>query len=343
MCLCRLELTKVDSVTQWLIDLRSLTDSECGCVLQGKSLTADSSEIVFSPPKLISGQFHWLIGFGTLCTVNYAWWNLKNKADSWLLFFGRFSQQSQVLSLIFIVFHFISQIVRLAHGVDSDHCFWYPGHNICAHLTACQLLLCAVRQIRSIRRSLPRSALSALATLFILSRVDYCNVVLAGLPQCELQRLQTVLSAAARLTADVHKYDHVTPLLEGLHWLPVPERIIYKLCTLTFRCLNGSALHYLSELLQPVTDLESRQRLWSSSSQLAVPCMWCSTITDHAFTVADCHHWNNWRNFWNLIYLKLHLHIRTVSNCKALSKQLVLPSALYKLSVYITLHLHHKK
>jgi len=142
-----------------------------------------------------------------------------------------------------------------------------------------------------------------------MTRFDYCNVVLAGLPQCDLQQLQTVVNAAARLTAGAQKYDHVTPLLKGLHWLRVPERITYKLCALTFRCLNGLAPQYLSELLQPVTDLESRQRLRSSStSQLVVPCMRKSTIGDRAFTVGahgtvclthctDCHHWNNSRNF----------------------------------------------
>ena len=51
----RLELTRFDSVTQWLVDIRSLTDSECQCVLQGKSLTVDNTETVASPPKLIGG------------------------------------------------------------------------------------------------------------------------------------------------------------------------------------------------------------------------------------------------------------------------------------------------
>jgi len=152
----------------------------------------------------------------------------------------------------------------------------------------------ALRQIRSIRRSLPRSALSTLATSFIMTRVDYCNVVLAGLPQCELQRLQTVVNAAARLTAGAQKYDHVTPLLKDLHWLRVPERITFKLCALAFRCLNNSAPQYLSELLQPVADLGSRQRLRSSSTfQLVVPCMRRSTIGDRAFTVAAPRAWNS--------------------------------------------------
>ena len=120
--------------------------------------------------------------------------------------------------------------------------------------------------------------------------------------------------------------NHVTPLLKDLHWLLVPERITYKLCTLTFRCLNGSVLQYLSKLLQPVADLESRQKLWlSSTSQLVLPCMQRSTISDRAFTVSTsqawnslpdslhrCHQWNNARNFWKLRYLKLHLCMRTV-------------------------------
>jgi len=57
----------------------------------------------------------------------------------------------------------------------------------------------------------------------------YCNVALAGLPQRDLDRIQSVLNAAARLTANARKFDHVTPLLVNLHWLRVPERIQYKL------------------------------------------------------------------------------------------------------------------
>jgi len=96
---------------------------------------------------------------------------------------------------------------------------------------------------------------------------------------------QTVVNAAARLTAGAQKYDYVTPLQKDLHWLWVPERITYKLCALTLGCLNGLAPQYLSELLQPVANLESRQRLRSSStSQLVVPCMRRSMIGDCSST-----------------------------------------------------------
>jgi len=89
-----------------------------------------------------------------------------------------------------------------------------------------------LRQLRSIRRSLPRTALTTLVSSFIVSKVDYCNVVLAGLPQRELDCVQSVVNAAARQSTDARKYDHVTPLLMDLHWLRVPERVKFKLCVL---------------------------------------------------------------------------------------------------------------
>ena len=90
---------------------------------------------------------------------------------------------------------------------------------------------------------------------FILSKVDYCNVVLAGLPKHDLNRLQSVINAAARLTTGARRYDHVTLLLKDLHWLRVPERITYKLCVLV--CLHGSAPRYLQEVIQPVAEVTS--------------------------------------------------------------------------------------
>ena len=60
--------------------------------------------------------------------------------------------------------------------------------------------------------------------------MGYCNVALAGLPSCDLDRLQSVMNAAARLTVGAQRHDHITPLLADLHWLRIPQRIKYKLC-----------------------------------------------------------------------------------------------------------------
>jgi len=83
------------------------------------------------------------------------------------------------------------------------------------------------------------------------------------------------LIISARLTPDERKFHHVTPLLVNLHWLCVPERIQYELCVLVHRCLNGAAPQYLSELIQPLSDADSRRRLRSvSTAQVLVPAIW---------------------------------------------------------------------
>jgi len=88
----------------------------------------------------------------------------------------------------------------------------------------------ALRQIRSIMPSLPSHALNTLVTALVHSRLDYCNVVFAGLPACDIQiqRLQSILNTAVRLVADSSPRDHVTSLLRDRHWLPVKQRVEYK-------------------------------------------------------------------------------------------------------------------
>ena len=129
------------------------------------------------------------------------------------------------------------------------------------------------RQIRSIRRSVPRSTLSTLISRFHMSKLDYCNVALAGLPSFDLDRWHaSVINAAARLTVGTQRHDHITPLLADLHWLRMPQRIQYKLCVLVYQCVQGSAPSYLQNAICPVASAESRRHLRSASSaDLIVP------------------------------------------------------------------------
>jgi hypothetical protein len=92
--------------------------------------------------------------------------------------------------------------------------------NISHVAASCFSALC---QIRSIWRSLSSFAIEALVTSLIHSRLDYCNVVFAGLPSCDLRRLQAILKASVRLVAGARKYDHVMPLLRDRYWLPIAE------------------------------------------------------------------------------------------------------------------------
>ena len=81
------------------------------------------------------------------------------------------------------------------------------------------------------------SSAARLVTALVLSRLDYCNAMLAGLPASTLAPFQRVLHAEARTVLDLEPRDRVTPALRELHWLPVTERIQYKLCLLAHKSL----------------------------------------------------------------------------------------------------------
>jgi len=152
----------------------------------------------------------------------------------------------------------------------------------------------ALRRIRSIRCCVPRQAMLSLVVWLVLSRLDYGSATLVGLSAYQIDRLQFVLNAAARLVYSSRRYDHVTLLLRELHWLRMSRRIDYKLAVLVYRCLNGLAPSYLANDLQCVADLDARMCLRSAStSTLVVPVTRMSTVGDRAFPVAAARVWNS--------------------------------------------------
>jgi hypothetical protein len=151
----------------------------------------------------------------------------------------------------------------------------------------------ALRQLRSVRRSVPADVFRTLVGSLVISRLDYCNSTLAGIPSTILHRLQSVMNAAARTIASLPSFAHVSSLLAELHWLRAPERITFKLAVLAYRCLHGTAPSYLSTSLRRVADMPSRRRLRSSSTyQLDVPPTRLKTVGDRSFPVAASKVWN---------------------------------------------------
>ena len=107
---------------------------------------------------------------------------------------------------------------------------------------------------------------------------------LDGLPNCDIQRLQSVLNTAVRLVAGASRWDHVTRLLRDHHWLSVKQRIEYKLCMTVHRCLHGEAPRYLADLITLSAAATARAGLRSATSgSVAVPhttssTTWCPPI-----------------------------------------------------------------
>ena len=146
----------------------------------------------------------------------------------------------------------------------------------------------ALRQIRSVRRSMSRHALLTLVRALIVSKVDYCNSVLAGIYGQLQDRLQSVLNAAARLVFSARQPERITSLLRELHWLRVPERVTFRLCILAYRCLHGTVPAYLAESLHRTSNVDTRRRLRSAdSAMLVLPSTRRSTLGDRAFSVAS--------------------------------------------------------
>ena len=130
-----------------------------------------------------------------------------------------------------------------------------------------------LRQLRSVRDSLTFEALRTVVQAFIISRVDYCNAVLYGVAASVIRRLQAVLHAAARLISGVRRYDHITPTIrDTLHWLPVVQRVEFKVAVMAFNCIRGDCPAYFRDFCRPVSTVAGRAGLRSASNNdLIVP------------------------------------------------------------------------
>jgi hypothetical protein len=106
-----------------------------------------------------------------------------------------------------------------------------------------------LRAIAKIRKFISKSDCIKLIYATVVSRMDYANSLLIGLPEVTLKPLTRIQNYAARLISKTHQTDHITPVLIDLHWLPIVFRIKFKILLLTFKCIHGLAPSYLSELI----------------------------------------------------------------------------------------------
>ncbi len=123
--------------------------------------------------------------------------------------------------------------------------------NFTDHITktalSCRFVLYNINKIRPF---LLEHATQLLVQALVLSRLDYCNALLTGLPASSIKPLQLIQNAAARLIFNEPKRMHVTPLFINLHWLPIAARIKFKALMFAYRTTSGSPPLYLNSLLQ---------------------------------------------------------------------------------------------
>ena len=214
-----------------------------------------------------------------------------NQDKTQIIWIGTRQQLAKVsaieLTLPSAVVRFSTIVSDLGFIVDSQL-------NMSDHVAqVCRSCYFQLRQLRHVRRSLTPDAVKTLIHAFISSRLDYCNSLLTGVSDGVLRKLQSVQNAAARLITNTRKFDHITPVLRDLHWLPVRQRIEFKTAMLVYKCLHGLAPSYLSEFCRPVSSLPGRRQLRSGSTGILHVPRTKTSIGSRSFAVAGPVTWNS--------------------------------------------------
>ena len=157
----------------------------------------------------------------------------------------------------------------------------------------CSAAFYYLHNISRIRKFLSLEDTKTLVHAFVTSRVDYCNSLLYGTPASHLNKVQRVLNAAARLVCRAPRYCRITPLMRELHWLPIRQRIHFKMLLFTFKAIHGIAPLYIQDLVQVKS--QGAYNLRSSRAVLldAPSIRTKVTLGDRAFQVAAPKLWNS--------------------------------------------------
>ena len=142
---------------------------------------------------------------------------------------------------------------------------------------------------------LTSDTITTLVNTLVVSRIEYRNAVLAGVHEVHLRQLQRVLNAAARLIVRKRKYDSISATIRDvLHWLPIRQRVDFKLCVTVFNSLHNLAPNYLSAMSQLVAENPNRRHLRSATrGDLAVPATCTIRYSPRSFTVTGPSTWNS--------------------------------------------------
>jgi len=140
-------------------------------------------------------------------------------------------------------------------------------------------------------QSLTSDAAKTIVQAFIASKLHWCNSLLYGVPENLLRKVQSVQNAAIRLLTKTRRRDHITPVLQQLHWLPVQRQVEFKIACLVHQSLASMAPTYLSADIHLASE-RGRHLRSSSYRSLTVPWMW-TTFGHRSFTVTGPHPWNS--------------------------------------------------
>lgn len=160
--------------------------------------------------------------------------------------------------------------------------------------SVCKSIQFHLYNIGRIRKHLTQKSAEQLVHALITTKLDYCNALLIGLPSSLMSRLQRLQNVAARIVTCTKTSCHITPVLRELHWLPVQQRVKFKVLLLVFKCVNNMAPRYLTDLIVPYKSTRSLRS--SSQNLLNVPFSRNSSYNERAFGAIGPRMWNGLPN-----------------------------------------------
>src|SRR6218665_2270551 len=174
-----------------------------------------------------------------------------------------------------------------------------------------------LRQLRVISCSLTSTATATLVHASVTSRLDYCSTLYVGLPALGLGCIERVICTAARLIGGIPRTGDVSAyMLDVLQWLPLQQRIMFRIGAIFWRCILGLAPAYLRDLCSPTPGTRGRSSLRSSEQGLLfVPFLRTSTTQSSAFSVVG-------PSVWNGLPLSQRLLLRILSDTFSSSPKL---------------------
>ena len=149
-----------------------------------------------------------------------------------------------------------------------------------------------IRKISHIRPFINEKCTIQLVVSLVLSKLDYCNCIMYGMSENNFNKLQLIQNHAARIVKKAPKSCSITDILISLHWLPVKQRVSYKIALTVFKCLLvNNYPSYLKELItiyQPARALRSGNKFL-----LAKPFKNLETFGKKSFHFAAPEVWNS--------------------------------------------------
>ena len=257
-------------------------------------LYADDTQIYmsFQPDDSSNNEiFHNL----EICVCEIKKWMMENLLQintdkTKLLFFGTQSQLSKVTQS---TFNAGGDIVDVTPSARNLGVIFDSGLTMKKHITeVCKTSFYELRNIACIRRFLTMHAAKTVIQALVTTKLDINNSLYYGLPNAQLQRLQRIQNAAARIILRWRKFQHITPGLIELHWLPVSYRIKFKILVMTYKCINNQAPKYLSSLVKPKIQSRFDLRLYHNPHLLEERKSRLVFWGDRSFATAAPKEWN---------------------------------------------------